>query len=176
MVPELKIIGIDPGGTTGWAWLTVPRKCIYGKEPAQITEWDYGEVGGNELTQVKRLCELARTAQSLDYLVGPAMVIEGWDVDPEFKSLDEETLSPIRIGAMLKFAHYRGDMGKDVRLSFQSRGLAKEAYTDDRLRAAGMYVPGSDHIRDATRHALTALKRARKSVEYREVLWFNDQH
>jgi hypothetical protein len=176
VVPNLKIIGIDPGGTTGWAWLTVPRYCIWGDAPSQIVEWDYGEISGPETKQVEKLCSIARTAQSLDYKVGPALIIEGWDVRPGFKSTDQDDpLSPIRIGAMLSYAHYRKEMGEDIRIAFQSASLAKEAFTDDRLRAAGMYVRSSRHVRDATRHALTALRRARGSAPFREALWFNDQ-
>jgi hypothetical protein len=175
VVPNLNIIGIDPGGTTGWAWLIVPRECIWGDAPSRIVEWDYGEISGKETSQVKSICELARMAQGLDYHVGPALIVEGWDQDPKFKSTDPEALSPVRIGAMLSYALFRGDMGKDIRICFQGRTTAKEAFTDDRLRAAGMYVPGSDHIRDATRHALTALRRAKKSKDFREALWFNDQ-
>jgi hypothetical protein len=170
---NIHVIGIDPGGTTGWCLLTVPRDTIFGREPGEILRWEYGEEGGNEAEQVLSLARLTRGIQSLDYQIGPALVVEAWDSDPSFKSTDPEALSPARIGGMLLYAKLRGDLS-DALVTFQSRSLAKEALTDDRLKAAGMYVPGSDHIKDATRHALTALRRARKSPELRYAMWGQD--
>lgn len=41
----------------------------------------------------------------------------------------------------------------------QQPSLAKTYATDERLRSAGFYVVGSDHARDAVRHALLCLRR-----------------
>jgi hypothetical protein len=175
VITELKVIGVDPGGTTGYCIIWVPRLCIYdpNRNPAEILEVRTGELYGEEVSQAKDICGLARTTQSLDYGVGPAVVVEDWDQDPRFKSTDPEALSPVRIGAMLRYAHMRNEMS-DARLVFQKRGIAKETFTDDRLHAARMYTKGSDHIRDATRHALTALRRARSNNEFRMQMWVND--
>jgi hypothetical protein len=170
---DIHVIGIDPGGTTGWCRLTVPRDSIYGNEPGQILRWEYGEEGGDEARQVQALARLARGVQSLDYQIGPALVIEAWDQDPTFKSTDPEALSPARIGGMFLYAKLRGDLG-DAIVTFQGRQLAKSTLNDERLQAAGMYVKGSAHVRDATRHALTALRRARKSPELRYAMWGQD--
>jgi|SRR5580698_9435146 hypothetical protein len=170
MLRNIHVIGIDPGGTTGWCRLTVPRDSVFGREESSIIEWDYGEVSGHEPQQVVLLARLARETQSLDYLVGPALVVERWDVDPHFQSRDTSALSPARIGAMLLYAQHRGDLS-DARVTFQSRVQAKQALTDERLRALGLYVKGSEHVRDATRHALCALRRARQSSELRKEMW-----
>jgi hypothetical protein len=167
---DIHVLGIDPGGTTGWCRLTVPRNSIFGSEPGNILRWEYGEEGGDEAEQVLAIARLAREIQSLDYQIGPALVIEAWDVDPSFGSTDPEALSPARIGAMFLYAKLRGDLG-DALVTFQSRHLAKQALTDERLQLAGMYVKGSPHIRDATRHALTALRRAKKSAALRAAMW-----
>jgi hypothetical protein len=146
---------------------------VYGKEQGKIIRWEYGEEGGDEAEQVRALARLAREIQSLDYQIGPAIVVEAWDQDPRFSSTDPEALSPARIGAMLLYAKLRGDLS-DALVTFQSRSLAKQALTDERLQAAGMYVKGSAHVRDATRHALCALRRARKSPELRYAMWGQD--
>jgi hypothetical protein len=165
-------MGIDPGGTTGWACLQVPRLAIFGDEPPGITEWDYGELTGPEPKQAINIAELARTFQGLEYKTGPAILSEQWDQDPTFKSTDPEALSPARINAMLQLLQYQGKLN-DATLTFQSRSLAKgsKATTDERLKKLGMYVPGSAHIRDATRHALIGLRRARESTSMASVLW-----
>src|SRR5712691_4508697 len=135
--PNLHVIGVDPGGTTGWARFTVPRESIFGDAPSQFVEWSYGELHGPEEQQAIEIARLARTTQSLDYLTGPAIVIEAWDIDPDFRSTDPETLSPARIGAMLMFARtakWRGvTLLGDSTVTFQPRALAKTTMTDDRL-------------------------------------------
>jgi len=171
MAPKrIHLMGIDPGGSTGWCCLTVSRLCIFGDEPAHIAEWDYGVFHGHEPTQAEGIARLAREIQSLDYKVGPALVIEGWTIDPSFKSRDEETLSPVRLGAMLQLLQHQKKLG-DCTLTFQNR-TAKEAtaVSDDRLRRLHMYV-ANPHIRDATKHAIMGLRRARENPEFAAGLW-----
>lgn len=169
---ELHIIGIDPGGTTGWCRLTVPRASVVDGAPGKILEWDYGELTGRESDQVKQLCAIARMTQGLAYKVGPALIVEAWDNDPSFKSTDTEPLSPVRIDAMLTFCWQQTKLLDDARILFQSRSLAKSTATDERLQRWGLYIKGSDHIRDATRHAITALRRAKASPSLAAELWF----
>jgi hypothetical protein len=167
---HLHIMGIDPGGTTGWYLLTVPRDCIFGDAPSQILEHDWGEFDGPEWQQAIEIARLAREIQSLDYKTGVALIIEAWDQDPTFKNTDSEPLSPVRIGAMLDLLlHQR--MIADATLHFQSRTLAFTTVTDERLKRWGLWVKGSDHVRAALRHAITALRRARTNPEFAAELW-----
>jgi hypothetical protein len=171
MAPKaIHIIGIDPGGTTGYCRLTIPRLSIFGDEPPEILDRDYGEFNGLESEQAVDIASFARQVQSMDYKVGPALVIEDWDIDPRFKSTDPETLSPVRLGAMLTLLRHMGKLN-DATLTFQGRSIAKQTMTDDRLKSRNLYVPGSEHIRDAHRHALTALRRAREKKEFAVSLW-----
>lgn len=160
MTPELHILGIDPGGTTGWCLFTIPTLSIFGDAASAILAWDTGEWLGDENTQTDKICEFARTTQSLSYKVGPALVVEQWDFDPSFQNADQEPYSPLRIGAKLGYARHLGKLG-DATLSWSSRVQAKSTATDARLREWGLYTVGSDHERDATRHAITALRRCR---------------
>lgn len=176
MQSEIHVIGIDPGGTTGWCRLTVPRKSLFGTDKSQIVEWDHGTFHGSEEDQVLHICRLVREVQGLSYRIGPALIVEDWDSDPSFKTTDKEALSPVRIGAMLRFAKAmsptdtRHMLLGDATLTFQGRTIAKSTATDDRLKAWGLYVP-NDHIRDATRHAIVALRRARKDPALRTAMW-----
>lgn len=172
MTPELHVIGIDPGGTTGWTRLTVPRAALYGADTPTILEWDFGEFAGDEVQQVYNIATLAREVQSLSYRIGPALVVEDWTVDPSFRSADPATLSPVRIAFGLRVAAEKKFCG-DACIVLQNRALAKSTATDDRLRKWGLYTTGSDHIRDATRHALTALRRARANPDFRDKCWVN---
>jgi hypothetical protein len=170
---NIHVMGIDPGSTTGWFVITVDRKCIFGDEPRKILEIDYGEFTGDEAYQATELARLAGEIQSLDYKYGPALIVEAWDQDPGFKSTDPETLSPVRIGAMLTLLKYQKRMG-DATLHFQSRALAFGTATDERLHKWQLWVKGSDHIRAASRHAIVALRRAAENPEFAISLWPGD--
>jgi hypothetical protein len=97
-------------------------------------------------------------------------VVEDWDQDPSFKSTDPTALSPVRLGAKLGYVRHQGKLA-DCTLNWQGRTLAKGTATDDRLKAWGYYVPGPDHIRDATRHAITALRRVAQQPDLAAQFW-----
>jgi hypothetical protein len=166
--PHLHVLGVDPGGTTGWALITVPRMCIYGREPARILEWDWGQFYGDEDVQVDELCRLVREIQSLDYKIGPAVVVEDFQLMTHVRG--KVLLSPVRIAAKLAYACHLKRMG-DARITMQHRQMAKKTATDERLQAWGLYSRGEEDARDATRHAITAIRRAKASPELRDAMW-----
>ena len=167
---EIHVIGVDPGATTGWARLTIPRKSMFGDEDPEIVSWHTGELRGPESQQAWEMCRIIREVQSLAFKIGPAVVVEDFDFGSPLR--DPAVYSPVRIGAMLTLLHERTALMNDARLIFQSRTLAKETMTDERLRALGLYEERvGDHRRDAMRHALTALRRARQKPAFRDRMW-----
>jgi len=186
--PHLHVLGIDPGGTTGWSLITVPRSSIYGKTPGQVLEFKYGEIHGPEDDQAIEISRLARQIQNLDYGIGPAVVVEDFDLMPHYNNTSADVvLSPVRIAAKLQMLYHMGESeafrsGERVRVSLrlmgeslivmQGRTMAKQTATDERLRAWGLYTHRTgDHIRDATRHAITAIRRAKSNQEFRDSMW-----
>jgi|SRR5215472_11014971 len=167
---ELPLLALDPGGTTGWYLVIVPRDSIFGWEDPRVIEYDYGEFDGPLPQQAMAIARLAREIQGLTYKVGPAIVCEAWDIDPEFKVTDPETLSPVELGAMLKMLQHQKLLG-DATLHFQQRSLAKSCMTDERLKRRRLWVEGSRHIRDACRHAYTGLRRANENIDFAKELW-----
>ena len=167
---EIHVLGIDPGHTTGWCHIVVPRKCFYGRQPNAVLEWDYGEFFGPEEEQAIEIARMAVHIQGMDWNVGPAIVIEDFDLMIRNPTTDSEMLSPVRIAAMVKMLS-RVKMAGDARVVLQGRSDPKHTYSDDRLKIHGYYVPGPDHIRDAIRQALMALRRASESEEFRDELW-----
>ena len=169
--PTLHVLGIDPGGTTGWVLLTVSRLAIFAGETPEILEWDYGELTGPEPRQSTEIAQMCREIQGLDYKTGPAVMSEAWTADPTFHSTDQEQYSPIRINAQLELLHFQGKMG-DSTLHFQPRTIkAGKGVRDDKLKRLGIYVPGSQHIQDGAKHALNTLRRARESFDFALELW-----
>ena len=69
---------------------------------------------------------------------------------------DADYLSPERVRSMFSYA-LEDEFGIDM--AGQMPGDAKNVFTDDRLRNMGLYQKGSDHPRDALRHALLAIRK-----------------
>jgi hypothetical protein len=170
--PHLHVISIDPGHTTGWALFTVPRDSIFGDEPGSIIEWDYGEVSGDENIQVRDIVRLTRTIRGMDYPTCPLLVVEDFDIEEEIRTTDTEVLlSPVRIAAKLELARALGLLGES-RVVLQSRTMAFRI-TDERLQRLGYYVEGSDHVRDAIRHGIMALRRVKENPSLRKIWWWD---
>jgi hypothetical protein len=168
---EIHVIGVDPGVTTGWARVTIPRKCIWGDEPTSIISWETGQLRGRISDQVWELARLARQTQSLAFKIGPALVVEDFDFGRPLK--DPEVYTPVYFAQQLHFIAEKTALLNDARVFLQSRALAKGTFTDERLGAAGVFARRgqTDHERDALRHALTALRRAKTSFPVRSALW-----
>lgn len=166
---ELHIIGIDPGETTGLCHMIVPRKCFFGNQPSEIIDWAVDEIYGPEEEQALAIAKWAITVQGMDYKVGPALVVEDFDLMEHNVSTDPEVLVPVRIASMIRMLGHIGKIG-DARVVLQGRTTAKQIVTDERLARWGYWTPGPDHKRDATKHALAALRRARDDW-FRDELW-----
>jgi hypothetical protein len=165
----LNLLTIDPGATSGWCHVIIPRISMFGDAESEITSWSTGEIRGDEDRQALEFASLARRIQGLDYKNGTAVVCEDFDFGSPLK--DSSVYSPVRIAAKLKLLHYM-HMMDDSSFLLQSRTMAKSYATDERLRLWGFWVPNSeDHERDAVRHALTILKRAKQKRVVRNRLW-----
>jgi hypothetical protein len=128
-------------------------------------------VTGDENVQTKELARKLREIQSLDYGVGPGVVVEDFDVDKIVTTDADVLFSPVRIAARLHYAAFRGELA-DAHIIMQSRGMAKSTATDDRLKAWGLYDSHSgDHARDAMRHAITMVRRLKVKPELRNAFW-----
>jgi hypothetical protein len=68
-------------------------------------------------------------------------------------------LAPVRITAMVNT--YLGILEWEGVVAYSGAAQAKGVFTDARLRAAGLWVVGKPHVRDALRHALLGIRKAR---------------
>lgn len=150
--PPIRIGGIDPGTLTGAAQIWVSQKT--GKVLAHIETI----LAYDEIQQVHDLVSWLLEMDGLAQNDPPAeLSIEDFKVNQV--NGDEEFLSPVRVGRRLEGAllYQDGLLADRIRWQMPAR---KAEFTDDRLRALGMYTPGPDHRRDATRHALIGRKYA----------------
>jgi len=159
------VVAIDPGKTTGWSVMMVHPEAL--KDPevsilANIDPWIHGEIDcTDENFGIEALDEL------IEYWPGAAVVFESFSLR-KFSS-DEELLSPVRINATLGYLRWKCA----VRVFYQSSEMAKRTATDTRLQLWGMYESegGLEHARDADRHGITFLRRAKTIPRLRNAAW-----
>src|SRR5688500_3498673 len=151
----LQLMAVDPGGTTGWAvfWIPTANMLVRDLRILEDAEYRCGQATGPEEQQVKELIDVMRD-------IGDAPVIIEDFILRQFRQ-DRGLLSPVRVTAMLEFAIWERGWDAAHPIRKQQASLAKSTVTDERLRDWGFWEPGMPHARDALRHALTFLRRAK---------------
>jgi len=134
----VKIIGLDPGGTTGVA--------IYEHDSDYIGFDNRFQLGPGE-----------HHLELFDFLVRehPDLIVcERFDYRPKQGHAD---LDPVEyIGIVNMYWQYRDQsVESDVEVYYQQQ-LAhdKGLWTDDKLKVVGLHIPGKPHANDATRQVL----------------------
>lgn len=168
------VIAIDPGGTTGWSLMVLPPEALSDPDErilANIVQHKHGEVSSLQ-------------GKSGDYEEGESIavddlwtLIEAWpeaavvieDFILNVRRRDRDLLSPVRITSKITFL-----LWKNRRTwTKQSPSDAKNTCSDERLKKWGMYQRhgGLEHARDADRHALLLLRKAKASARDRARIW-----
>lgn len=169
-------VWIDPGGTTGWAVMNVdPHDLVSEEKPIEhmIQHWACGDYQGNEDQMASACLEL------FDVWDEAAIGVESFTIRKFIQS--SEFLSPVRVRSKIEYGLWlmekwaamdaQREMGSPRHLFRQSPLVAKSTLTNDRQHEYGLWVPGTDHKRDATKHCYTFLSRARKNARLRAFAW-----
>ena len=168
----LWIIAIDPGSVTGICLLAVPAYSIFFDAPREILYRHTLELKGSIQSQVSSACWLARVIAVPSGALPPLLLCEDFDLGGnslQGSASEADIVIPVRWGAAIRHAVECGHAERAA-LMFQGRTQAFGTATDSRLRAWGMWDKGSDHKRDATRHAITILRRISEgSIDPREI-------
>jgi hypothetical protein len=182
LVTAPTVIGIDPGGTTGWSVMVVHPEALVDKEVPILGNIQYhgnGEIAAIpnngksvkalELSNAERLCVRALLADVLVRWPGSALIIE--DFLLRKRTMDRELLSPVRLTAVLEWEVENLDL--HMHLVRQQPSQAKTVATDERLRQWGLYkrAGGMQHARDADRHSITFLRSAKQKGSIRGAAW-----
>lgn len=155
----VKVCAVDPGVTTGF--------CCGVRSDSHFELSEYEEItvlqmnvpvggGGGFEGGLGRLGELVRKATTYEPGRGhkSVLVLESFVAYPG-KIHTAQTawsgFSPIFVTGWL--LGYLAKSRRAVEVVYQGAGDAKKVITNDRLRSLGLYVRGSDHVRDAVRHA-----------------------
>lgn len=178
------VLAFDPGGTTGWCAMGIPKLALFPTSDDESLEWmDYiqfshGQIDCMTMTfeeaehNVKRHNGLSIGAENrgvskmIDLTVEynfPAIVLEDFILDFKKADMKRETLSPVRLISMFSYG-LQIIIKKDQRppIFIQGRSNVKTTATDERLKNWGLYDRNSgNHARDATRHAAYFLRGCR---------------
>lgn len=157
-------IAFDPGGTTGWSVMAVHPDAIDNEEyniTDNIVFWSAGEFVGSEDDMADQMADLAEAWEHAK------IVCEDF-VLRKFSS-SRELLSPVRVFS--KFEHRLWMLPRRRPIIWQPSSLAMSTITDQRLQKMGLYAPlvGKEHARDAVRHNLTWLRRAKQMALKKKV-------
>lgn len=176
----VSVLAVDPGGTTGWAVLQVHPACLTDDKYSilgNIQHFECGEFLGSEASQVYSLLDLAREWPDA------AVVVEDFVLRMFQQSRD--LLAPVRVTAAFKWALWMGittgDQSANKVRTFPTRPVrpvytqsaeeAKTTCSDDRLKSWHLHAASSAHARDAKRHALLFLRRAKAKHNLRTLAW-----
>lgn len=148
---RIEVLAFDPGQTTGWCYMAMPKGLLRLTGVEDLDDWVYGEID---------CLDENSGAMSMLELVGQypnaALIVENFIADHRMDKA-KHTLSPVRMTAAFSYALWRDFPGK--RFSYQSASQAKTTCTDDRLKLWELYDRFSGpHARDATRHAFLYLR------------------
>jgi hypothetical protein len=149
---NIGVFGVDPGGTTGWAYA---KSVDVATLPAGECDMDMiaSEMSGDENQQAYDLFRLIKQVWPV------AVVIE--DFIPQRLNKERHFLSPVRITAKLELLLWQDEK----RWWRQMPSLAMNTITDQHLKAIDLWLPGSPHANDAQRHVLTYTRMLLKHPE-----------
>lgn len=148
----------DPGETTGWAVFGAYMIALRSPEYnllENIAFWSAGQFNvGDETAQARQMLKLCRAWPNAH------RVVEQFVLRKLIQ--DESLLSPVRVTAKFDLLLGEAFPGNNKYI-LQQAPLAMTTITDDRLKSWGYWTPleGKVHARDAVRHALTWLRRAK---------------
>jgi hypothetical protein len=176
------VIAIDPGGTTGWSLIRVHPESL--TEPNadfldNIFRHQHGQVdcGSHRGNLASSLHDGISTDGEFSGVYDLTHFIESWpvaavvieDFTLRTMRMDRELLSPVRVTAALGYNIWMS--GRDYHV--QQPSDAKRVCTDARLKAWGMYDSAGNlrHARDADRHAILFLRKAKNNPRFRSIAW-----
>lgn len=135
----MRVLALDPGGTTGWAYYDSEED----NEGSAGSEWQRGHLVGNPHHHA--LWELLCTMQP-EVLIYERFMYQRRELD---KGVSLNTDAHEYIGICKLFI----GVGNLVPCTLVEQSPhQRKIWTDDKLKALGLWIPGLSHAMDATRH------------------------
>jgi hypothetical protein len=191
----LSLFAFDPGGTTGWAEFSCPFVNVFKRDTDLLLgmEVEYGQLTGLEGVQAMDVQDLLRK------FVGP-VIIEDFilriqSADRDVLSPVRMTARIEQIVELTNWGRGTGDYyrllaarqpekgwegtplvhpanaWREIRVRKQAAELAMSTATDARMKDWELWATGKPHARDAMRHGITFLRRAKMDAALRRWAW-----
>lgn len=142
----MRVLGVDPGGTTGLAVVDTDRRKIH------LSESD-------PRATVAKLYESVCRSPDFDLIA-----VERFIITPRTAKITRQPDAMEIIGAIKAFAQVAR---RPTPVIMQDPGSAKTAWDNERLKVHGIYGPPSmGHARDAMRHALFAIQNRAPDISF----------
>lgn len=142
----MKILAIDPGGSTGWSSITFPGfHDVVGGSPV----WSFGEINwDNHHSHLRHFLDRQLGTELSGLNIHDLVICEGFDnrANPAAQLISLEY-----IGVVKGWVQERA-----FNAIFPSPS-EKEWADDKKLKALKLYRPGKRHANDATRHLVSYL-------------------
>lgn len=145
----MKVVALDPGGTTGIATYLKP---VVGDE-----HWGVSQVGPDEHHD-ELYNYLAETF--VPFSGNQFVVCESFEFRQNRQRDNINLMSREYIGVVKLFGKKHG-----IPVVFQTAGVAKPFVTDEKLKIMDMWVPGKKHAMDARRHLIYFLVNEQKRYD-----------
>lgn len=166
----VSVFTIDPGKTSGWAWLLFERPllrhdgsvgCVKVAQGLSTPMFMSGELDtSKEVQGAKDLVRYVRRSRSRGMTFcrrPPRTVVVCEAFVSREGTMDSSLLTPERLNSRVESELSREEF--DYELVMQSVSDAKGTITDKRLKLWDLWVPGSPHENDARRHLLLWLRK-----------------
>lgn len=151
----MRLMSIDPGGTTGFVFAMVDLQ--FGQSAHELLRnarendrLTAGEIRKPEHETIRYMCKLIKDGKP-DHVI-----IEDYVVRMPVRSTRRSALSPARIGSGIAYA--LEEMAPLYPVTFQMPSEMSVA-TDQRLKRWGLWFPGKPHACDAMRHMVIFLRK-----------------
>lgn len=136
----MRVLAVDPGGTTGWAFRDDRGEVRWGQVPGGLEGFVDTMTFGSDF-------EASSVFEPVHYNTPTVLVIERYTIQERTTKFSRQMDAPEIIG------HLKGLARKlDIEVVMQQPAQAKRLFTDDRLRQFGWWAKGEEHARDALRH------------------------
>jgi hypothetical protein len=138
MVTIYRVMGIDPGGKTGVAYVDIPQvgDHVVWKDLA----WTRGEITDENHHQV--------LADHISQVLPDEIILEGWDNRAQANA----HLISLEYVGVVKYAC------QELKIPCTVVSASTKSWADDRkLKQLNLYLQGMPHARDATRHLVNYL-------------------
>jgi hypothetical protein len=168
----LPVVAVDPGGTTGICAVRIEAQTLTAGE-----FWAHEFYSSIEFLAYDQWPELAAPEAVMNTVLSITASYDGRfpliieDFSLRRMSRDRDLLSPVRVGERIAERLAGSPLADGIYLVMQTPSEALGTVTDDRLRRWGLYRRGQPHARDALRHAVHFLRKARDSEELRKAAW-----